>query len=424
MTLLSKQHPLVRGLTRLGKWLLALLTLPAVLWLAYLTFGWQALPAQVPATQQLAEPIFRQAADSAMQALQQAQQQRQLPALTAAVVYRGQLVWAGAAGYANLEQQIAADTHSQFRLGSSSKPVTATAIARAVQQGRLALDAPISRYHTSLPNPAWAPLTLRQLLSHTAGLPGYEQNTDWPGLWHSWVKQKQFADVEQSLQLFDRADLLYPPGTGFHYSSYDVVLASSVLQQAMQQPFLQLLAQEVSAPLQLTSLRGADQPFPAQVEFYQQRQDGAVKPHWPVDLSQRWASGGLAASSVDLARIGAAWLDPTFINPALVQQFWTPQQLSDGKVTPQNYALGWRVSEQPFLFCDKANPLAGTIRSIHHGGVSSGAQSWLVVYPEQQLVLAMNTNTVKENFCDFAGAAAAIVRPFLEQIAPELLKIN
>lgn len=422
MTLLSKQHPLVHGVSRLGKWIFALLFLPAVLWLAYLTFGWQALPAQVPVTQQLAEPIFRQAAEHAMQALQHAQQQRQLPALTVAVVYQGQLVWAGAAGYANLEQQIAAGINSQFRLGSSSKPVTATAIARAVQQGRLALDVPISRYHSSLPNPAWAPLTLRQLLSHTAGLPGYEQNTDWLGLWHSWVKQQHFADVEQSLQLFDSADLLYSPGTDFHYSSFDVVLASSVLQHAMHQPFLQLLTQQVSAPLQLTSLRGADEPFYSQVEFYQQRQDGAVKPHWPVDLSQRWAGGGLAASSVDLAKIGAAWLDPTFLNPALVQQFWTPQQLSDGKVNPQNYALGWRVSEQPFLPCDKANPLAGNIRSIHHGGVSSGAQSWLVVYPEQQLVLAMNTNTVKDNFCDFAGVAAAVVRPFLQQVAPALFK--
>lgn len=424
MILLSKQHPLVRGLTRLGKWLFALLALPAVLWLAYLTFGWQALPSQVPVTEQLANPLFRQAATSALQALQQAQQQRQLPALTAAVVYQGQLVWAGATGYANLEQQIAADINSQFRLGSSSKPVTATAIARAVQQGRLAIDTPISHYHTSLPNPAWASLTLRQLLSHTAGLPGYEQNNDWLGLWHSWVKQRHFADVEQSLQLFDSADLLYPPGKGFHYSSFDVVLASSVLQHALQQPFLQVLAQQVSAPLQLTSLRGADEPFSAQVEFYQQRQDGAVKPHWPVDLSQRWASGGLAASSVDLAKIGAAWLDPSFINPALVQQFWTPQVLADGRVNPQNYALGWRVSEQPFLACDQTNLLAGKIRYIHHGGVSSGAQSWLVVYPEQQLVLAMNTNTVKDNFCDFAGAAAAVARPFLQQIAPDLLKMN
>lgn len=402
------------------KWALYLLALPVALWTGYLTIGWQVLPAEVPVTQQLADNTFGPAADRAMAALQQAQQQRQLPALTAAVVYRGQWIWGGAAGFADVERQVAVDLNSQFRLGSSSKPVTATAIARAVQQGTLALDTPIRQYHASLPNPAWANLTMRQLLSHTAGLPGYEQNTDWPGLWQSWVKQRHFSDVEQSLQLFDSADLLYPAGSSFHYSSYDVVLASSVLQQSMRRPFLQVLAEELSAPLQLTTLRGADAPFVSQVTFYQQRMDGAVKPHWPVDLSQRWAGGGLAASSADLARIGAAWLEPAFLNPALVQQFWTPQVLTDGRVNPQNYALGWRVSEQNFLSCDQANPLTGNIRYIHHGGVSSGAQSWLVVYPDYQLVLAMNTNTVKENFCDFAVAAADIARPFLQQLAPEL----
>ena len=85
-----------------------------------------------------------------------------------------------------------------------------------------------------------------------------------------------------------------------------------------------------------------------------------------------------------------------------------------------DYAPVPRRGLPPFFYCDDKALLSKELTWIHHGGVSDGAQSWLVVYPEYQLVLAMNTNTVKENYCDFAGQAAAIVRPFMRQIAPEL----
>lgn len=408
------------------KWLVLLLGIPgfALLLLAgYWFHDWRVLP-PVPATpgpeQQWVKPGLEQVAAQAMQALYQSRAQQQLPAFTAAVMWRGEMLWAGAVGFAKVAPDEPATIHSQFRIGSSSKPVTATAIARAVQAGKLQLDTPIRSYIKALPNPAWGDFTLRQLLSHTAGLPGYEQNTDWVGVWRSLVKQHRYTDVMASLRLFDQAKLQYAPGHGFLYSSFGINLASAVLQHAVNTPFLSYLHTEVSQPLHLPSLLAAEVAYPQQVQFYLSG-DGQVKPHWPVDLSQKWAGGGLAASSVDLAKIGAAWLDPAYIHPDIQQQFWTPQRLHNGQVNEQNYALGWRVTERDFLFCDKAHPLNKPIRYIHHGGVSDGAQSWLVVYPELQLVLAMNTNTVKENYCDFAVQAAGIIRPFLQIAAPDLL---
>lgn len=388
-----------------------------VLW--YLSIGWQQIPDEVPSTQQIYQQEFSSAADKAFASLQQSRAQQQMPALTAAVAWQGKLLWAGAAGYADIDSKRAASTQSQFRIGSTSKSVTATAIARAVAAGTLNLDVPIRQYKADLPNPAWQNMTLRQLLSHTAGLPGYEQNDDWRGLVQSLLKQRHFADVDDGLQIFDQATMQYQPGHGFLYSSFDVNLASSVLQSASQTPFLDYLQQQLSVPLQLKSLGAADLPHPEQVTFYQSK-NGQVKPHWPVDLSQKLAGGGLAASSVDLVTIGSAWFDPAFIPPQLQQEFWTPQRLADGSMNPQNYALGFRRTEHGNLFCDKDNPLQRKIRYIHHGGVSDGAQSWLVIYPDYQLVLAMNTNIVKEDYCDFALQAAEILRPFLRQIDPSL----
>jgi serine beta-lactamase-like protein LACTB len=384
--------------------------------------GWLALPEKVPQQSELYQQDFLNAAEQAMAELVLAQQQQQLPAVTAAVAWRGQLVWAGAAGYADLASQTAVTVQSQFRIGSTSKAVTATALARAVAAGEIDLDSPISRYMPQLPNQAWQNFTLRQLMSHTAGMPGYEENTDRMGVIRTLLKQRHFSDVKDGLALFDESELLFSPGTNFHYSSFDINLASAVLQSAVQQPFLQYLQQEVSEPLQLSSLSAdyTGQLLPNRVSFYFNH-DGYAKLHWPVNLSQKWAGGGLIASSADLVRLGSAWFDADFIPAAIQQEFWTPQKLSNGEVNEQFYALGWRHFSQDYLFCNKQDPLSRTISFVHHGGVSDGAQSWLVLYPELQLVVAMNANTVKENYCDFAGQAARITRPFLHQIAPDWL---
>ncbi|MBU0913457.1 MAG: beta-lactamase family protein [Gammaproteobacteria bacterium] len=386
--------------------------------------GWTDLSAKlsagVPQQTKVYQSEFQASAEQAITALKQSQQQGQFPALTAAVAWRGQLLWAGAVGYADLESQKPTSIESQFRIGSTSKAVTATALARAVAAGAIDLDAPISRYKTDLPNSQWLDLTLRQLMSHTAGFPGYDGNTDRIGAVRTWVKWGEFQDVHDALDLFDESKMLYLAGTNFHYSSFDVNLASAVLQSAVKQPFLQYLNKEVSQPLGLSSLAASEQPYPHQVSFYMTH-DGYAKKHREVNLSQKWAGGGLAASSVDLVLLGSAWFNSDFIPAAVQQQFWTPQKLNNGEVNEQSYALGWRNFSQNHLFCDKDNPLSRTISFVHHGGVSDGAQSWLVIYPELQLVVAMNTNTVKEKYCDFAKQAALITRPFLQQIAPDWL---
>lgn len=418
------RHLIKQTAKMIGYFLLVATLIAAVPVVGYFSVGWLALPTpeqqSVPQFQKLEKTEFSEAAAQALQALTKARASQQLPSLTVAVMHQGQFVWAAGSGYADVEQQLPVTPQSQFRIGSTSKAVTATVLARLLASGQLDLEQPISRYQTQLPNPAWQTLTLRQLMSHTAGLPSYETNDDWRGVWHSWVKQKHYDDVDAALEIFDNASLQYKAGEDFMYTSFDVNLASSVMQHAAGQPFLSLLASQVTEPLALPSIRAADAPYPAQVQFYQQKTSGQVKPHWPVDLSQKWAGGGLAASSVDLARLGAAWLDPAFIPTAIQQQFWTVQRLNNGEKNEQNYGLGWRVSQRPFLYCDQANPLSKELRYIHHGGVSDGAQSWLVVYPDYQLVLAMNTNTVKEDYCDFAGHAAAIIKPFLRTLDPSL----
>ncbi|OBP16338.1 hypothetical protein A5320_02705 [Rheinheimera sp. SA_1] len=381
------------------------------------------VPDDAPVQSEVFLPAFADSAATAQHQLVQSRRQHHWPAMTAAVAWRGELVWAGAAGYADIATATPVSIQTRFRLGSTSKAVTATALARAVARQQVALDTPISRYKTDLPNPAWQAMTLRQLMSHTAGLPGYENNTDRIGSIRSWLKWGHFTDVDDTLALFDDSDLLSEPGERFHYSSFDVNLASAVLQSATGQPFLSYLQSAVATPLGLSSLGAADQDDPQQAKFYE-TEEGQARLHRSVDLSQKWASGGLVATSVDLAKLGAAWFAADFVPPQIQQQFWTVQKLANGEVNEQFYALGWRHYSDPFLYCDREDPLNQEISYVHHGGVSDGAQSLLVIYPKWQLVVAVNINTQTQNWCEFAHEVSQLTKPFLRQVAPELMSRN
>ena len=134
------------------------------------------------------------------------------PALTAAVSIDGEVTWTGAVGWADLDARIAATRDTVMRIGSTSKAVTATALARLIDRGEMSLDAPLSEYSTDWPNPAWHDLTPRQLGSHTAGMPEYEDNGDRMGQLATLFGSHHYSSVRESLEIFDGADCATWPG--------------------------------------------------------------------------------------------------------------------------------------------------------------------------------------------------------------------
>lgn len=329
-----------------------------------------------------------------------------VPSFSAAVAVDGELVWAGAAGWADIEAGVIATPATTYRIGSTSKAVTVSATARLLDEGIIDLDAPISRYVEKLPE-KWKSLTLRQLHSHTAGLPGYENNRDLLGLLDSFTLWKRYEDVAGSLAQFDGAPLLYEPGTDFYYSSFDVVLASVVLQAAYGKPFLDLIREQVLAP---TGMVSTDADHNSDVSGYRAafyaRKGSRFRPWRRVDLSSKLASGGFVSTPTDLVRLGVAYLHGDFLREETVEAVWTPQVLSDGTINEQSYALGWR-SQKKF-----SDWFGDELWIVHHGGISKGSMSWLVVYPEIDIVIALSINARAEEFSDFSRASARLAEIF------------
>lgn len=380
-------------------------------------FGpWKALPESLaPSEQRLEDPRYANAALLAQDAIVRHRAEHGFPAISAAVSVNGELIWAGTSGWSDLEAGIAATPDTAFRIGSTSKAVTATILARLIDAGEIDLDAPISTYIGDLPNPIWEDFTPRQLGSHMTGLPEYEANSDLLGGFFTLCGCRHYASVRDSLTIFQGARLRFEPGTDFHYTSFDVNLLAAAMAESQGERYFDLLQEQVTTPLGLNILGGDSDGIerPSLAHFYET--DGRRARLWrDFDLSQRWPSGGLVSTSSDLVRIGGAWLDESYISRPTRDALWTPQRLANGEINEQGYAIGWRFAPESARPGDDTR----TVARAHHGGVSKGAMSWLVVYPDYGLAIALNINTRAESFPVFSSVGREIAAAFLAEIDP------
>jgi serine beta-lactamase-like protein LACTB len=389
----------------------AYLLLGALAWWITDLGGWQEIPTGAAGEMRMVDNSLATESAQALAAMRDAREQLGAVGLTAAVSIDGEVVWSAALGWADIATRTPASTRTVMRIGSTSKALTATLLARLVDQGVIGLDQPIGSIVQTLPNPEWSRLTPRQLASHTAGLPGYSGNRDLWGLWQTIALERHFDDVIESLAIFDNNSLAYEPGTKFHYSTFDTNLLGAVMQSATQERYLELLRREVLEPLELTATRGdhAGPAPPGLATFYEIR-SGQARRWRDVDLSQRWPGGGLLSTSSDLVRLCGGWMDNGYLSPQTVAQFWQVQKLASGADNEQGYALGWRAEPaSKALGADIVTP------RYHHGGITKGAMSWLVCYPQARLGVAINTNTLLDDISGLTELEPRITRAFFQR---------
>jgi CubicO group peptidase (beta-lactamase class C family) len=198
--------------------------------------------------------------------------------------------------------------------------------------------------------------------------------------------------------------LVAAAGSRYAYSSYGYNLIGAVLEAAMRTPFPDLLRRYVVAPLEMTAtvadVHGV--AIPDRARPYTVTSAGVADAP-PDDLSGRWPSGGLLSSTDDLSRLGRSVLAPGLLNGHSLSTMVTPQRLTSGTAT--SVGIGWRISVD-----------SSGRRYLHHGGSSNGGAAFLLVYPDQQLVIAMASNAFSQWGERDALAMASI---FLAAAQPE-----
>ncbi|MGN6150744.1 MAG: serine hydrolase domain-containing protein [Lysobacteraceae bacterium] len=329
-----------------------------------------------------------------------------LPSMSAAIVTRDGLAWSGSYGWADIDAKIPATPDSRYRTGSMAKPITAVAMMRLVEQGKLDPDAALGDSIEGLPDASRA-ITPRQLASHTAGIRHYTAReaivgtVGIPGPVH-------YATVQDGLEVFVHDRLRFKPGTDFLYSTYGYSLLSRRLEVATGTPFPALLSQQVFVPcgMNATVLDGTE-AMASRVAFYR-TENGRFKVARKIDTSNPNAGGGLVSTPEDLARFAMCVLSGNVLSAESRKTMWTPVRLPDGSPNPQNYALGWRRDDSVRLFGAEHPTLI-----LHHGGQQEGGAGFLVIVPSLQLSVAVMTNSGTDEAREASqDTAYALVRAF------------
>ncbi|MDZ4812913.1 MAG: serine hydrolase domain-containing protein [Pseudomonadota bacterium] len=333
-----------------------------------------------------------------------------LPSMSAAIAFDGKLQWAAATGFADIENQRPATVQSRYRTGSVAKSITAVALMRLMDAGKVTLDAPISQYVPDLPLHLLT-LTAELLGSHRAGIRHYTIIPQWWMGWHENYSTHNYPSVADGLTLFVDDALRFEPGTGFRYSTFGYSLLARLMEGASGQAFAQLLDVTVFQPAGMTAT-AVDTPSaaPERVAFYQ-AEGGRYTPSYPINSSYKIAGGGLISTPSDLVRLGALLLGDGFVSAAGKKAMWTPLALADGSMNPENYAIGWRVDTSTRMLGD-TNP----VQIFHHGGAQQGAAAFIMLVPKYGIaVAAMSNSGSRSARVEVQEATYALVRRVVQE---------
>ncbi|MBT8066651.1 MAG: beta-lactamase family protein, partial [Gammaproteobacteria bacterium] len=332
------------------------------------------------------------------------------PSISVAVAVDGELVWAETRGYADLESLQPATLDATYLIGSVSKPITAALVASLWEDGLLDLDADVRQYVPSYPEKTYR-VTLRQLLSHQAGIRHYKRALS--PLHSEMARNEQFDSIESSLDIFKDDALLFEPDTSFNYSTYGYTLVSAAIEGATDRSFHDLLDERVFEPLAMSRSTLDDGSSPARVSDYLVlMSDSAVLPAPQTNNSYKWAGGGIVSTPSEIARFGAAMLRSDLLAEATSEVVFTARKTADGELNPQHYGLGWRIGG--IRYAENEDDEPEILPLINHGGSSMGSASILLLLPDHDIVVAMTVNSVSGGGSGpVTSVAADIMRDFL-----------
>ena len=348
-------------------------TILAFLILSSLSFASLAQESRQTSKETTKNGRFEKAIETARKYIQDSLKTSKIPGVSITVSVNGEVVWSEGFGYADLEQNVPVTSETKFRVGSVSKPLTAAGLALLYEKGKINLDTLVQAYVPSFPQKRY-PVTLRQLAGHISGIRHYRGQ--------EMILAKRFSTVEEGLSIFRDDSLLFEPGTRFSYSSHAWNLISAAVEGASKEDFLGYMKRQVFLPLGMANTIAdyTDSLIAGRARWYTTDSLDHVINAPYVDNSYKWAGGGFLSTTGDLVKFGNAMLSGSILKPSTTAMMFTSQKLKDGRET--NYGIGWFVRKD-----------RNRRQVVSHTGGSVGGTAHLLLYPEQQLVVALLVNS-------------------------------
>ena len=326
----------------------------------------------------------------------QLQLQRQhIPGVTLAILRGDRVVKMRAYGLANVELGVPASVDTVYEIGSITKQFTSMAVLLLREQGRLSLDDRLGTHLANVPE-SWKAVTLKQLLSHTSGIPDYEEVMGYDSYRNAMTPEQVYAFVSAK-------PLDFAPGTQWRYSNTGYYLLTLVLEKVSGEKYADFVTRRLLKPAGMTHTRTSEpgDVIPHRAAGYEYR--GTLRNRDAMQPSATGGAGMLVSTIGDLVRWAAVIRKQEILKPESYALMLADTALADG--SSSGYGFGWFVS-----------PMRDH-RAIAHSGGTAGFASNFLYLPDDDITLIVLTNSGTANSISFTDHLARVLVPGLRYTA-------
>jgi CubicO group peptidase (beta-lactamase class C family) len=317
---------------------------------------------------------------------------QRIPGLSVAVLRGDSVLLSRGYGFANVELRVPASDSTVYQSGSMGKQFTAALVEMLVGQGQLRLDDSIARW---FPEGAtvWRGVTVRRLLTHTAGIAEYTDST--------FDYRKDYTE-DELIKFAASRPLDFEPGERWSYSNTGYLLLGALIHRVSGRFYGDLLRDSVFRPLGMNDSRVISEAdiVPNRAAGYR-LEDGVLKnQEWVAPMLNTTADGALYFTIRDLTRWAVALNHGRPPSQSALDTAWTPVRLRDGATYP--YGFGWYVLPQR------------SSRRIAHTGAWQGFKTVIARYPESGLTVIVLANLAEAQVGAIAYGIAGMLDPALQ----------
>jgi CubicO group peptidase (beta-lactamase class C family) len=306
-------------------------------------------------------------------------------------------------GLASLELKAPATKDTVYEICSNTKQFTAAAIMMLVEDGKVQLDDPITKYFPEVPE-AWRGITIRHLLSHTSGIQNHVAVPHWLDVFRTNLAFEASPPRDELLKMFFKLPLEFQPGETWAYDNTGYYLLGVIIEKASGKSYWQFLDKRIFKPLGMNATRNTD-PRPIvlnRASGYELKNDHFE--NRPILLPAiAFSAGSLLSTIKDMAKWDAALHTEKLLKKSSLDQMWTAVPTNDGADAPFNYGFGW--------FIDTYHGH----RLVQHSGGTPGFSSVIYRFLDDKLTIVVLTNHADRILDQLAIDLAGICLPALKR---------
>lgn len=302
------------------------------------------------------------------------------------VAEKGKIIYETAFGLANREWNVPNTTGTKFMIGSVSKPITALLMLIQVQKGLVDLNKTISDYLPEFSKKNGARITIKQLLSHTSGMPNYDIIKDF----FPRISRQNFSR-EEYVKLYMDSSLAFEPGSSYYYSSWGYFTLGYIMERVTGKSYSQLMKEDI---FDKAGMKNSGSYFHTQVvdkraSGYDYTLDGYASADFR-DQSNTMGTGDLYSTVEDLFKLHTALGNYTLLNKKLSDEMFTPG------MRPAQYGYGWFNKQFKYTATD-------SVASNFHLGMTDGFLSFFLRIPSTNSMVVILCNSSPTDFFGITG---------------------